>query len=231
MSSSSESAAASASVAPPASLTVVNMYDSQRDQTHPCFICAHDLFLVIVMLPFLPFFLLNAMFCGGCFRETRVSMSNTHQKVTVDAVNRVITLREFMRLWLSADFELVREQSISFDRIHGFKCAKSERWVEATGYMLLVAVSRPLGNQPDGALPLATASHAPGPPYHWPAFVDRSVFEGGDLLPINYYGIEDVTFGFLSVPEAGDGLSLGPVRQRIVVYATPYPLPWKNCNN
>jgi hypothetical protein len=83
----------------------------------------------------------------------------------------------------------VKEQRLHFDTIDSFKCAKSEKWIDATGYVLLVAVKRHLGDQKEGGLPQSSARSAPAPhcpPYQWPAFVDRGIFEGGDLLRLDF---------------------------------------------
>jgi hypothetical protein len=73
--------------------------------------------------------------------------------------------------------------------------------------VLLVAVKRPLGVQQDGGLPQAAASRAAGahhgPPYQWPAFIDRGIFDGGDLLPLDYQ-FEGGRRIELTIPECDD---------------------------
>ena len=112
------------------------------------------------------------------------------QSVTFDYSNRAVTLREFTRFYCSSGFVLVKEQRLHFDIIDSFKCAKSEKWIDPRGFTLLVAVKRPLGEQRDGGLMQATASQsAPAatcPPYQWTSFIDRGIFEGGDLLKLDF---------------------------------------------
>lgn len=77
---------------------------------------------------------------------------------------------------------LVKEQHLHLNIIDNLKCAKSEKCIDATCFALLVAVKHPLGQQPDGGL----MQLHPNLPYQWPAFFDRGIFEGGDLLPLDF---------------------------------------------
>ncbi len=71
-------------------------------------------------------------------------------------------------------------------------------WKFPNGYVILVAVKRPPGDVRhsgnDGFLSQAvpscinrlTGAAPPHPLYSWPAFIRRSIFDGGDLLVIDY---------------------------------------------
>jgi hypothetical protein len=172
-------------------LVAVDMFDSGKEPGGCARVCVVDrCILVPCCAPFWPFCILDALLgtcnlgcgCAAAFGEKK-------QSVTFDYSNRTVTLREFTRFYFTSDFVPVKEQRLHFDTIDSFKCARSEKWIDATGYVLLVAVKRPLGEQSDGGLPQSSARSAPAPhcpPYQWPAFVDHGIFEGGDLLRLDF---------------------------------------------
>ena len=171
-------------------------------------VCFTIVFTMVACAPCLPLLVVDCLCGGGCFLTAyRAGAGQRKQSVTFDRKNRVVVLRDFSRLLCSCNFTLVREQSIHFDAIDSFKCAKSEKWIDASGYVLLVAVKRPLGDQQDGGLRQAAAARAAatghGPLYQWPAFIDRGIFDGGDLLPLDYQ-CEGGRRISLTIPACGD---------------------------
>ena len=203
-SSSSSSTQGAAAVPLSTACSVVDLFEPGTDIDEFCF---HTVIMMVMCAPCLPLFVLDFLVGGCCLKGIRKGAGARKQSVTFDRKNRVVVLRDLTRLGCSSSFTLVREQSIHFDAIDSFKCAKSEKWIDASGHVLLVAVKRPLGVQQDGGLPQAAASRAAGahhgPPYQWPAFIDRGIFDGGDLLPLDYQ-FEGGRRIELTIPECDD---------------------------
>jgi hypothetical protein len=173
-------------------VVVLDMFEPDKEPGGcVMYCCVEKCITVPLCAPIWPFVIVDALLgCCGMGCGCAAGLGDKKQSVTFDYTNRVVILREFTRFYCLSNFVLVKEQRLHFDVIDSFKCAKSEKWIDASGHALLVAVKRPLGEQCDGGLPQSTASQsaaaAHGPPYQWPAFVDRSIFEGGDLLPLDF---------------------------------------------
>jgi hypothetical protein len=150
-----------------------------------------------------------------CFEDCSMSsfMFVHRTSVEFDYTNREVVLRKFMRFGFLCRHSLVREQRLPFDSIDSFKydmlcytksgsirnlnydSFNKPHWKFPNGYVILVAAKRPLGDQhTDGLLSQAvpscinrlTGAAPPHPLYSWPAFIRRSIFDGGDLLVIDY---------------------------------------------
>jgi hypothetical protein len=146
--------------------------------------------------------------------DVQLTDSSEHAKDTVefDRVERMITLRQYTRPVLSCGDTLIREQRLPMDSIDSFKCAQSSKIVRPhifgdgvdRHHAILLAVKRSLRHDDlDDWLVQAghaTPSYCPmlgqsspvqsstaGPPYAWPAFIERSIFAHGDLLFLNFH--------------------------------------------
>ena len=132
------------------------------------------------------------------------------QSVEFDYIRREVILRKFMRFGCLCRPMLVREQRLHFDCIDSFKYDQfaytksgpihevnydqfgKPEWENPGGYVILVAVKRSLGEATDGFLSQASSGCccSPAAPsqrlYSWPAFIRRAVFDGGDLLVLDY---------------------------------------------
>lgn len=131
--------------------------------------------------------------------------------VEFDYTHREVVLRKFMRFGFLCSHSLMREQRLPFDSIDSFKYdmfayTKSDRttsinydvfdsphWKCPDGYVVLVAVKRPLSEATDGFLSQALpgclnrlSGAAPQRLYSWPGFIRRAIFDDGDLLVIDY---------------------------------------------
>ena len=190
-------------------VVVVDMFEPDKEPGGCAIYCLVERCIMVpCCAPFWPICLLDALLgtCGlGC--GYAATFGEKKQSVTFDYPNRAVILREFTRFYCRNGFVLVKEQRLHFDIIDSFKCAKSEKWIDPTGFALLVAVKRPLGEHCDGGLMQAAASQsAPAatcPPYQWPAFIDRGIFEGGDLLPLDFITAASRSLD-LTLPQSND---------------------------
>jgi hypothetical protein len=152
-----------------------------------------NLLTIPCFAPFWPCCILDAMlgYCGyGCGCRTWVG--DGMQTVEFDYAERTVTLREFTALYCASEYTLVREQRLPIDCIDSFKCAECAT-LRLGSHVVVVAVKRSLTEADrDGVLSAVSAHHSHaavatgGPPYVWPAFIEREVFAGGDLLLLNY---------------------------------------------
>jgi hypothetical protein len=138
--------------------------------------------------PFWPCCLLDAL---GCFGEVdkcgcRAMVGETRQTIEIDHARRMVTLCEYKLPYCSCEWGLVIEQEVPFDRIDGFKCVKSAVIGLDSDYVAVLAVKRLLKPDPKKTrfVPSATSR---APPYTWPFFIDRAIFEGGDLLLLSVW--------------------------------------------
>jgi hypothetical protein len=177
----------------------------------------------IAFFVFLPFVLVQVLLqltgiykacvknCGiTCLSDVYTLFLDFVYKSTVefDYTNRTVILRLFRRFWCLCSYKLVREQRLPFDSIDSFKfglfsdsSSVPMHWRRG-GYLVLVAVKRPLGDAKDGflgqALPsgccsgclyssseeFSQVSEVAG--YTWPAFIRRNLMNDGDLLVLDY---------------------------------------------
>jgi hypothetical protein len=149
--------------------------------------------------------------------QFQIACHSQHTKDTVefDRVDRMITLRQYTQPAFSCGDTLIREQRLPLDSIDSFKCALSSKigrkHIFGNGvdrhHAVLLAVKRSLHHddlddwllQPGHAAlaycPMLgqscesspVQSSTAGPPYAWPAFIERSIFTNGDLLFLNFH--------------------------------------------
>ncbi len=116
------------------------------------------------------------------------------QTVEFDHAKRTVTLREFTALYCACEYTLVREQRLPVDCIDSFKSAECATLrLDTKNHAVVMAVKRSLtAADRDGVFSAVSAHHSraavatAGPPYVWPALIERDVFADGDLLILSY---------------------------------------------
>jgi hypothetical protein len=171
--------------------------------------------LLVLFFPCTAVQVLFRFLCGlrCCLEECSMSSFMFVHKTSVefDYTRREVILRKFMRFGFLCRHSLMREQRLPFDSIDSFKydmfaytksngtnninfdVFNTPHWQFPDGYVVLVAVKRPLGEATDGFLSQAPpgclnrlSGAAPQRLYSWPGFIRRAIFDGGDLLVIDY---------------------------------------------
>jgi hypothetical protein len=111
----------------------------------------------------------------------------TKQSIEFDYAQRIVTLREYQTLYCAFGWDLMLEQQLPFDRIDGFKCVQSAAIGLASGHVVVLAIKPSLEQasvKHNAAAPNAAST---APAYTWPFFIDRAIFEGGDLLLLSVH--------------------------------------------
>jgi hypothetical protein len=176
-------AGAAAASSPPAASTAADAPSSRRDVFEATEfydptggMCC---FLHCILCPLTCFFwpccLLDALGCFGGKNKCglRAIFNEIKQTIEFDHDRRMITLREYQAMYCSRGWDLMTEQEVPFDRVDGFKCVKSAVIGLDPDYVAVLAV------KPSAA---STAT-----PYTWPFFIDRAIFEGGELLLLSVW--------------------------------------------
>jgi hypothetical protein len=177
---------------PAAEVVNVSMGEA-KVQPGTCASACTNLITIPCCAPFWPCCILDAMLgcCGfGC--GCRAWVGDRTQTVEFDPAKRTVTLREFTALYCACEYTLVREQRLPIDCIDSFKCAECAT-LRLGSHAVVVAVKRSLTEADrDGVLSAVSAHHSHaavatgGPPYVWPALIERDIFAGGDLLLLSY---------------------------------------------
>ena len=180
---------------PAAEVVNVNLFEAgQGLEPGTCKWVWTNLFTIPCFAPFWPCCILDAMLgcCGnGCGCRTWVG--DRMQTVEFDHAKRTVTLREFTALYCGWEYTLVREQRLPVDCIDSFKSAECATLRLGPHHAVVMAVKRSLtAADRDGVLSAVSAHHSraavatAGPPYVWPALIERDVFADGDLLILSY---------------------------------------------
>jgi hypothetical protein len=132
------------------------------------------------------------LYSPGCFGGVdgcgcRASVGDSKQTIEFDYAKQVLTLREYQALYCACEWHLVHEQQLPFERVHGFKCVASAAIGLDSRYVAVLAVKRLLVPNSTKKTRFVPDAASRAPPYSWPFFVDRAIFEGGDLLLLSAY--------------------------------------------
>jgi hypothetical protein len=119
----------------------------------------------------------------GC----RAILADSKQTIEFDYANQVLTLREYRAPYCACEWHLVFEQQLPFERVDGFKCVKSAAIGLEAHYVAVLAVKRLLVQNSTKKTRFVPDAASRAPPYSWPFFIDRAIFEGGDLLLLSAY--------------------------------------------